>query len=89
MTRAETLVLLKQIADAYPIFTKDRDPERTADIWQRCLENENASDLDYAFIRYMRTDTRNVPPTPGSLLQFVDHHASAVGAELYEFPVLI
>ena len=89
MTRNETLILLQRITDGYPAFMKDRDAKRTADIWEKCLEFEDAADLDDAFIRYMRTDTRNVPPTPGSLLQFVDHHASAVGAELYEFPVLI
>ena len=74
MTKAETLELLRQIADGYPQFMKDRDPERTADIWQQCLEYEEASDLKCAFIQYMRNDTRNIPPAPGSLLQYVDRN---------------
>lgn len=76
MTRNETLKLLELIANGYPSFLRDRDPEKTADIWQRCLEFEEASDLDNAFIRYMRNDVRNVPPAPGSLLQYVDRNGT-------------
>ena len=73
MDKAETLKLLSDIADAYPLFLKDRDPEKTAVIWQECLEYEKADDLHQAFITYLKNDTRNVPPAPGALLQYVDH----------------
>ena len=85
MNRTETVTLLKHIADGYPSFVKDRDPEKTADIWQRCLEYEEAADLENAFILYMRNDTRNIPPAPGSLLQYVDH-SRAFDGELCGLP---
>lgn len=74
MTRDETLLLLEKISDAYPFFLKDRDPEKTADLWQQCLELEEADDMSYALIQYMRHDTKNQPPAPGSLLQYVDRN---------------
>lgn len=76
MTRDETLLLLEKISDAYPFFLKDRDPEKTADLWQQCLELEEADDMSYALIQYMRHDTKNQPPAPGSLLQYVDKYHS-------------
>ena len=74
MTRDETLLLLEKISDAYPYFLKDRDPEKTADLWQQCLDIEKADDVFSAFIQYMRNDTRNQPPAPGSILQYVDKY---------------
>jgi len=76
VTRSEVASLLLTIAAGYPSFMKDRDPEKTTDLWQRCFEYDDAKDVERAFIDYLQNDKRNVPPAPGGIRQYIDNSYS-------------
>ena len=71
MSIKETLLLLDEVATAYPSYYRGRDPNKLARLWQECLQDEDAKDMHFALIAYMMADAKNIPPVPGSLLECV------------------
>lgn len=67
MTREETKVLLKLIADAFPNF-KPSNPSGTVDIWAAMLNDYEFQEMVTALKIFIATDTSGFAPTVGQLL---------------------
>ncbi len=70
MNRPEVMKLMAKMSNAYPLL-KDRDQGIMIDLWTECLQDADAAMINRAFTRYYRDDLRNLPPTPGNLLDYI------------------
>ncbi len=70
MIRPEVIKLMGKMSNAYPML-KDRDQGMMIDLWAACLRDADAAAVNRAFVRYYQEDVRNLPPTPGNLLELV------------------
>ena len=67
MTKQETLKILAIITAAYPAFQKDRDPQVTAELWNKAFEDESFEAVQAGLIMFINTDTKGFPPTIGMI----------------------
>ena len=71
MTKQETSQILMIIAEVYPLFRKDRDPEFTANIWHVLFQDVSYDQAKQALTDFIATDTKGFPPTPGALRELI------------------
>ena len=71
MSKDDVMDLLNRIRLAYPMFWEGRSDKALIQLWLDCLREEEADQVNQAFIQYYRDDVRNLPPTPGNLLEYI------------------
>ena len=74
MTKAETNNILAMIAEMYPAFLKDRNPNMTSQIWHKVTENLPYEAMKTALMEFFATDTKGFAPSPGMLREIILSH---------------
>ena len=74
MTQAETIKILAMIAEMYPAFLKDRNPNMTSQLWHRAMENLPYEAVQTALMEFFATDTKGFAPSPGMLREIILSH---------------
>ena len=71
LTKEETTKILAVMAEMYPSFRKDRNPEFMAQIWHSVFSSVPYEQIKNALLRFYATDAKGYPPTPGMLREIL------------------
>lgn len=67
MNAKETKRILASIAAVYPSFTRERDLNILAEVWQQVFSRTPYEAVNQALMAFIARDTKGFPPTPGAL----------------------
>ena len=67
----ETNRILASVTAIYPAFTRDRDAEVLAQVWQQVFFRTPYRLVNQALMAFIAADTKGFPPTPGALNAYI------------------
>ena len=86
MTRDETKIVLKEIANLFPRFAVEgEDKTLKVDLWTEALDGLSYEEIHKAIIAYSKSPNKGFSPTPGQLIELTKEEQDPLLPKDHEF----